>query len=71
MTKKLTKISKSLKSKRSKESDKLKKNSLKDDRLLLKVALEILDSIREFFGPSSSYVSITEWSTCPGSYPLS
>ena len=71
MTKKLTKISKSLKSKRSKESDKLKKNSLKDDRILLKVALEILDSIREFFGPSAGYVSITELSTCPGPYPLS
>ena len=58
LTKKLRKITKSLKSKRSKETNKLKKTSLKDDRLLLKVGLEVLDSLREFFGPSASYVSI-------------
>ena len=57
-SKRLKKISKSIKAKKQKQPAKTNKQSFRDDRNMLKLALEVLETLREFFGPSASYVSI-------------
>ena len=58
-SKRLSKISKAIKAKKSKASKQSVKQECADDRLLIKTALEVLESFREFFGPTSNFVSKT------------